>query len=204
LLLLLARRLGNVSLLLFGLLALGSLLLQFALHGVLGADAPAGLRFNHTSLAIYLWIFLLGVLAQQYFTRIAPWFSGKLHWWLVVYLAVVLLAHALGLGVGGNEINPLNMLALAGLVLSAALSLPGLSERLLRRNDLTYGLYLLHPVVWMVMGTYGFGQGVANATMALLLSFVFAAASWFLVERPFLRRKLQTVYAHTPGSGVRG
>ena len=76
-----------------------------------------------------------------------------------------------------------------GLVMSVALSLRGFSDRLLRGHDFTYGLYLLHPVVFLLMARAGLGNGMANAAFALLISCGFAAASWFLIERPFMRGK---------------
>jgi peptidoglycan/LPS O-acetylase OafA/YrhL len=190
------RRLPRLWLVLLAALALASVLVQFAVRAALSPAAPAWLMILYTSLAPYLWIFLLGVVVHRYFERLLPLFAGKIAWWALGYVAVTVLAHALGLRTGGSDINPLSMRALAGLVLSAALSFRGLSDRLLRRNDLTYGLYLLHPVVLLLMTTVGLGQGMVNAVIALLLSFALAAASWFWIERPFLRRKRSTIHSH--------
>jgi peptidoglycan/LPS O-acetylase OafA/YrhL len=188
LLLLLARfaRLGNALLIL---LAAASLAAQAWIIARLGANSPPWLLILHTTLVPYLWIFILGMLAQRHFDRIAPWFQGRLAWWLLAYAAATLLTRSLGWKTGGSDINPLSMLLLCALVLSLALSLRGLADRLLRGHDLTYGLYLLHPVVFLLMTSFGLGTGIMNAALALLLSAGAATLSWFLVERSFLRRK---------------
>lgn len=143
----------------------------------------------HTTVVPYLWIFALGMLAQRHFERITPWFAGKLAWWIAGFACVTWLARESGWRTGGSDINPLSMLALCALVMSTALSARGLADRMLRGHDLTYGLYLLHPLVFLLMTTAGLGSGIANAALALTLSAGAAALSWLFVERPFLKRK---------------
>jgi peptidoglycan/LPS O-acetylase OafA/YrhL len=179
-------RQASVILVLF---AAVSVALQAWIIARLGADSPQWLLILHTTLAPYLWMFVLGMLAQRHFVRIAPWFEGRLAWWLPAFAVVSLVARALEWRTGGSDINPASMVVLCGLVLSLALSLRGLADRLLRGHDLTYGLYLFHPVVFLLMTTFGFGAGITNAAFALVLSLGAATLSWFLVERPFLRRK---------------
>lgn len=172
-----------------GALATASVVFQIWLLARLGPGATTLAMIAQASLLPYLWIFLLGVAVQPYLPRLVPWFSGRLHWWCLAYVGAVLLSRALGWRIGGSSINPLGMLVLCGVVLSFALSFRGLSQKLLRGNDFTYGLYLMHPIVILMMASLGWTQGWPFALLTLLLSFVLAAASWFLVERPFLRRK---------------
>jgi peptidoglycan/LPS O-acetylase OafA/YrhL len=190
LLMLSIARAARTGLVLLLLLAMASVVLQLRLASGLGTGLPRWLLAG--TLPQYFWIFALGIFAQRWLERIASWFSGRVIWWLAGYVAVVALSRVFGLKATGSSIHPLNMLALCGLVLSVALSARGLADRLLRGNDFTYGLYLLHPVVFHVMAGLGFGGGVLNAVIALALACAAAAASWLLVERPFLRRKRHT------------
>jgi peptidoglycan/LPS O-acetylase OafA/YrhL len=70
-----------------------------------------------------------------------------------------------------------------------------LATRLLRRQDLSYGLYLVHdPISNMVLA-----NGLSGAVAAILTavtSLAAAAISWFVIERPALARKPARMYAH--------
>jgi peptidoglycan/LPS O-acetylase OafA/YrhL len=145
--------------------------------------------FFRLSVVANLWVFVLGILAYRHYGAARRWFEGKLAWWLVAYMATILLARASGLRIGAIDINPISMLVLAGLVLSFAVSLRGLSDRLLRRNDFTYGLYLLHPPALILATTVGMPASGGTAFLAVATGALLAVASWFFVERPFLRHK---------------
>ena len=96
---------------------------------------------------------------------------------------------ATGLTVLGNEINPLSYLLLAALVFRLAFTRPPLSDRLLHRNDVSYGIYIYHmPVINLLVhhGFVGSSWAVVAASLATLL---LAVASWFCIERPALRLK---------------
>jgi peptidoglycan/LPS O-acetylase OafA/YrhL len=96
-----------------------------------------------------------------------------------------MLARSLHIDVGGNDINPLFLLPFAALVISFAMSVRGLSERVLRQQDVSYGLYIYHALVIRVMR----GLGLPSVTGAIAISLAVATASWILVEKPFLIRK---------------
>ena len=91
------------------------------------------------------------------------------------------------------EKNVVAMLAqrllLAGLILSAAFSAEGLTHKLLRGNDISYGVYVYHMLVinsLIQLGYYGaWPHGLAAATITALVAF----ASWRCVERPALGLK---------------
>jgi peptidoglycan/LPS O-acetylase OafA/YrhL len=146
-------------------------------------------EFLRLSVLANIWVFVLGIFAYRYYGVVRRWFEGKLGWWVAGYAAITLLARASGLRIGAIDINPVSMLVLAGLVLSFAVSLRGLSDRLLRRNDFTYGLYLFHPAALILATTVGMPASGSTALLALAGGAALAAASWFFVERPFLRRK---------------
>jgi len=178
-------RRGNLAL-------LGLLLVSLVLR-----SAAIGLEARHYTLILdtvapYLWMFLVGVLIQRNWPLLQRCFIGRLHWWLLGYLLLAVLARQLHVGIGSADIHPALLLPLAGLAVAFATTMPTLSDRLLRHNDLSYGLYIYHLPVLIAVRHLGLaGTGVAAAAMAVSLTL--AAASWWLVEKPFLHRKRVTL-----------
>ena len=79
-------------------------------------------------------------------------------------------------------------MSLVTVVMKLAISNPQLSDNLIKRNDISYGVYIYHmPVVnfIMVIGHEG-GNGLA---LALISTIIIAVLSWFIVERPILKVK---------------
>lgn len=171
-------------------LILAVLLLSLALdlivvRGPKYLGSIAGCDLLRLTLLPYLWMFLVGVLIQRTWHVLRGKLIGRAHWWFLGYLFVCMLARSLHIDVGGNDINPIIFLPLAALVISFAMSVRGLSERVLRQQDVSYGLYIYHALVIRVMS----GLGLPSATGAIAISLAIAAVSWIFVERSFLIRK---------------
>ena len=94
---------------------------------------------------------------------------------------------------GGNRIGALNYLALCALVLSAAYSYRSVSDRILARNDLSYGTYIAHMIVINVMVQLGI-FGLPGFTVTLVAVAAIAALSWFFLEKPMLSRRKAALY----------
>ena len=85
------------------------------------------------------------------------------------------------------------MLLLAVTALSVAYSAPTLSHNVLRGNDVSYGVYIYHGLLINVFIELGLvGRGLYVGFIACCACAV-AYLSWIGVERPFLRRKKQTL-----------
>jgi peptidoglycan/LPS O-acetylase OafA/YrhL len=140
----------------------------------------------------YFWIFLLGAGAYLNWERLRALFVGRFAPWFAAYLIIEWVSA--GFGASGLDFVQISGLAvlkmglLAGTVLAFAHSHVGLA-RVLRGNDLSYGLYLYHLPFFATLSALGVvGRGylwVVGFGGALSL----AAFSWFLVERRFLRLK---------------
>jgi peptidoglycan/LPS O-acetylase OafA/YrhL len=113
-----------------------------------------------------------------------PLVRGRFLLWLPLYLASAWVAGSARVWHVGAT-----YLLLACTVLSAAYTLPWLARRVLRGQDISYGMYIYHMLVvnlLVVRGWQGHGWAVA---VVLASSAVLASLSWRLVERPALRLK---------------
>ena len=130
---------------------------------------------------VWGWMFGIGILAVKYFDILQQ------HHKLLLLASVPLLAIAwfggegAFLGSSGNRLGLLYYVCYVSLIVWIAFALP--YYRL--SCDLSYGIYIWHmPIVnallWLKF---------ESVSLVLVLTVVFAAISWFLVERPMLRRK---------------
>ena len=88
----------------------------------------------------------------------------------------------------GNTINFIAYLSLITIIMKLAISNPQLSDNLIKRNDISYGVYIYHmPVVNFIIFT-GYSGGNA-LVLTLIVTIFIAILSWLLVERPILRMK---------------
>lgn len=135
------------------------------------------------------YVFLAGVLLQRFAVYRSRLIAGRGLYWTAVYAGLVWLSPAGPVG------EYALMLVLAVTVVSLAYTLPDLAHRLLRGNDISYGVYIYHGLLIDILvemkatGSTGHLLAVAIGTYAA------ATVSWFVVERSFLRRKKSTLYA---------
>jgi peptidoglycan/LPS O-acetylase OafA/YrhL len=148
------------------------------------------------SLAPWLYMFLMGVLTQWHFDRVRMLIAGRFLQWSAIYVTVCVTSVLLSEADSGNAIGPFLYVLLVMAVLSAAYSSPQLGERVLYRNDISYGLYIWHMPVINGLIWLGGGHRWLSVPLALGISLLLACLSWFYVERPSLRRKRRSLYGH--------
>jgi peptidoglycan/LPS O-acetylase OafA/YrhL len=101
-----------------------------------------------------------------------------------------------------NDLNPVVFTALAVVTFAAAFTAPSVADRVLRRNDLSYGLYLYHaPVINLLLYTQAV-TGLLGVFATLTASLALAAGSWWLIERPALALRRHPAYSHSAGTGA--
>ncbi len=187
-------------------LALASLIVFFALLNRLymalptGAAIPLASKLIGVSFLPWFGFFLLGVIFQRNFERLHALLVGRGGVVVVGYaLAALFLTRVVGLETG-NEIHPLLALLLAATVFSLAYTRPLLAQALLRRNDISYGIYIYHMPVINTLLYLGITGSTGSVLLGLGLAFACAALSWILVEKPCLRRKRAALNPIAPDS----
>jgi peptidoglycan/LPS O-acetylase OafA/YrhL len=143
----------------------------------------------------WFYMFLVGVLFQRNFLRMHNLLGRRFLVLMVAYGLLVVVSLPLRWGFG-NLFNPLQFIALCCVTFSAAFSAPALSDRLLRRNDLSYGVYMYHAPVINLMLVTGIAVGVGGVALVLGVSLTLAWASWCLIEKPALKLKRHPLYEH--------
>jgi peptidoglycan/LPS O-acetylase OafA/YrhL len=135
------------------------------------------------SFAPHIYLFLAGALLQRLQAQQRRWIAGKGLHWLVAYLVFhfALPANA------WTEVAGTLVLAVA--VIAVAFTWPGVSHRLLRGNDLSYGVYIYHGLIINVFLLLGWRGHMALIPALAALTAAASFASWKLVEQPCLRRK---------------
>jgi peptidoglycan/LPS O-acetylase OafA/YrhL len=147
----------------------------------------------------YLWMFLTGVLVQRNWTRLRYLFVDRVHWWLAGYAVMCGLAVLLHRGIGSADISPLFLLPLGGLAISGAMSFRTLSDRLLHRNDVSYGLYIYHMPGVYLLARLAILPPPLGVALLVLVTLALAMLSWRLIERPFLAHKHRSLRAEAQG-----
>jgi peptidoglycan/LPS O-acetylase OafA/YrhL len=123
----------------------------------------------------WLYMFLAGMLVQKNFGFFHRYLSNKIY------------ANNLGLG---NNINPLLFVFLAATIFSFAYSYTSLNKKLLRGNDISYGLYIYHMPVVDFLIYIGLSASFKYSIFAMLIAVGLAIISWVLIEKPCLRLKM--------------
>ncbi len=204
------RRLGRPRLVFIGAALLSFAIFHLVVDG-LDRSEPRELLLRKVlmqspaSFVTWLWMFMLGALAQLERGRLLRLVSGR----FLVFGTLALGLGALSLFVNlppflhlpGNEVGLLNALATSAASLSFAYSYPGLSTRLLGGRDLSYGLYLFHMPIANALIALGI-VGWAGAAITIVGAVLCAFLSWTLIERRALahKQRFQQYLSRTFGS----
>jgi peptidoglycan/LPS O-acetylase OafA/YrhL len=177
--------------------------LSFALFGLLIIFNIINAHFNprdamieklfHVSFLPWLYMFMVGAFIAKSEKIQTFILNQNIFLTIGFYIASYMIADHWNLGTG-NGINPVSFLIMACAILKLAYMKPSLSSILLRRTDMSYGIYIYHvPVInWMMY--MGYEQGYVNAAMAFAVTILLGYLSWVLVERPALSLKKSTIF----------
>jgi peptidoglycan/LPS O-acetylase OafA/YrhL len=131
----------------------------------------------------HFFIFLAGVVLQRLSVYNSRLIYGKGFFWSAAYLSFCYLAPV------STVSSIASRLILAICVVSLAYTLPRVADRLLRRNDISYGVYIYHGLILNVMVSLQLSGRMEYLLVVLAGAYAMGYLSWVLVERPFLRKK---------------
>lgn len=172
---------------------IGIVLLILICPNVLNANLNDGSNVYYKLFAVsfmpWLYMFMLGSLAYKYPSIASA--VKRVHFLgvLGIFLASYFLTSGFGLG---NNINPVSYLLIAMLTLKSAYTLPSLADKILKKNDISYGVYIFHmPIVNYLI--YQNVMGFVGVLLAISLTFFIATISWFMFEKKILSLKKYTL-----------
>ncbi len=151
------------------------------------------MKFFGTSVIWNFYYFGIGMLFFYNKNLLIKYTKGYFWYWLALYIVYILIfVFGLKLYFSPHYYNIYGLLALvilAFLTFSAAYTNPGLSNRLLKGNDISYGIYIYHmPII-----NYGIDSQSRNYPLLMLISIIIvsilAILSWRFVEKPALNLK---------------
>lgn len=181
------RKRQNIILIFFFIV---SAVYNYAFHTLLSPDSvPYKLSF--VFFISYLYFFIAGALVYINRTLLVPIFKGKAALWVVVFVIVSLLLDYFQVKYARYMFNGLSflmLLLLTGLVFSLAFTKPNLSNRILKGNDFSYGIYIYQMPILNVFFHLHFNTSFLQLLCSMGLCFTMGILSWFAIEKKILNR----------------
>lgn len=147
-----------------------------------------GYKLLRVSFLPWFYMFLFGVFVQKNFDWIHKIIAGRFVHFLVLYCVIgyFCLKYQFALG---NNINPVVYIFLVAVTLSFAYSFVGLSRKLLRGNDISYGAYIYHMPIVNFMLYNGYSGDIVDALYVMLITIIVSFISWVFIEKRSLALK---------------
>lgn len=145
-----------------------------------------------SSLIPYLHFFIYGILLFVNFDVLKRFVVNRAQYWVLAYFSFVVLFHY-GLHWYVAEYFPslfsvLGMFLLSVTVIACAYTLPHIATKVLRHNDISYGLYLYQMVIINMFITLKMTD-IKAIVLCWSISILLALGSWVIIEKPFIAMK---------------
>jgi peptidoglycan/LPS O-acetylase OafA/YrhL len=147
----------------------------------------------------YFYMFLVGVFFQKNFELFYKYLAGK---GIIIFLVYLIYSYILYSQYNiklSNGIGPWLFFPLACMVFSLAYTSVSISHKLLKHQDISYGLYIYHmPVVntfIYLSGDWRFSNEWTTILTIMVLTASLAIFSWFTIEKPALRLKKKAFFS---------
>ncbi len=128
-------------------------------------------------------LFLLGVVFQRIKIYESKLVAGKAIYYLIAYFIFQSNVPSTPF------FNIIGQLFLGLVTISLAYTLPGLAKKILKGNDISYGVYIYHGLVLGVIVEMNILHNPLYILVVLCIAYLLAYASWNLIEKPFLHKK---------------
>ena len=141
------------------------------------------------SFAPWLYMFLIGVFFQHNFDYFYKLLRGK----SLLLIFIYLITYNFGFSTG-NEMHPLLFIVLSFLIFSFAYTIPKLSNSILHKNDISYGVYIYHIPIINLLIYYNYVGSANYFYLMICLVVVISITSWLIIERPILGLKKSALH----------
>ena len=147
-------------------------------------------KLINVSLLPYLFIFLLGFYFYRYFSFLHKYIYNKFYIYLLIFCIFKIFNYYFP-SIAMDIMT--NCIIFSFLVFSFAYSFSGLNK-IFKNNDFTYGTYIYHMYFVNIFVELGYIKEQKYAFMVVLLSLLCGVISWFVVEKPILGLKTNSLY----------
>lgn len=151
-------------------------------------------KISFVSIIPYLFNFLIGSSFYIFWTKLSRFIENKFIFWFTIYILYFLIfgvylgkeTHAYEMT---NIFQVITTFLLSLVTLSFAFSYKNLSNKLLKHNDISYGIYIYHMLVVNTLVAIGFLYKPIYMFAIFIVTIVLAILSWKLIEKPALSLK---------------
>ncbi|GHC44237.1 acyltransferase family protein [Roseibacillus persicicus] len=149
------------------------------------------IKLLHMTLLPHLWMFILGVYIYRHFDSLRSILEGHFLAWAAAWVVVTGVGELLigGETAVGTALYVVAQCLLAFVTISLAYTLPALSGKVLRGQDLSYGIYIFHFLILNVLIELGYMTTLYAIPVMLVASFLMGFLSWTFIEKPALSLK---------------
>lgn len=168
-------------------LSICSVLFNVFLSDFKGEKENLMIKLASVSLLPYLYCFLAGSIMYMYWGEIKKFVEGKALLWLSVFIIFCQLTGKYP-SYYPHNIQIISNLLLSILTISLAFTFPK-SGKLLKGNDISYGMYIYHMLVINSLVTLGYVGNIKYLFLTIILTTILSCISWFFVEKKALSLK---------------
>jgi len=148
-------------------------------------------KIVYLTIVPHLHMFLVGVFIARNFNLLLRFFENKILHWSVIFLVFmfsfkdILLSRTMA----GCVVYFFKYSLLGGWAIAFAFSYRSASKRILKGNDISYGVYIYHMIIVNSMIELGCVERYSYFAIACILTVTVAVVSWKFIEKPALRLK---------------
>lgn len=141
-------------------------------------------------------MFCVGIFANNNLNYLVSILSGRFLPVLCVFMLFAIVPFFVPRNIFfgfGNHIGLVNYFLLCALILSGAFTNKTLATSLLKKHDLSYGIYIYHQPLLNVFLVLGF-VSMSGLILCLMFVILLAFISWKFIERPVLNLKKSSLH----------
>lgn len=158
-------------------------------------------KLIRVSFVPWLYMYIAGILAKRHWRCLAQFSRPRTALLaLVSYMVYAYIITQVLHQPSGNFAGPLLFVPLALTIIIVAYTYPALAGRLLKRHDVSYGMYIYHMPVVNQLLHLGY-IGPISVLFAMAASVSMATVSWLTIERMAIRLKSKASPSASPSLG---